>query len=393
MKTDKYYPYWVYTIPVPLLSTIGLFTSLYLALSHYRNYTDIDYSSFCAISRAINCDTVSQSPWSILFAIPLAIWGVLAYTLFLIISFPALRDTQKQRYLWDLLFIVALLYSIVDIYFGYISAVKIHAYCIMCLLSYAVTLCLLFNTWIIRRRFNKHSLIFGLRNSLSTLLNNKPILITLCLTILFFASFKLTLPKYWIFEFPALSKEIATGITEDGNPWIGAREPELTIMEFTDYQCFQCSKIHLTLRLLVNQHPNKLRLIHIQYPMDDQFNTVLVKEPFHIGSGKLALLAIATSKQNKFWETNDALYSIARQGIEEFNINKFSKKLGLDSAQLKQDMYSKETFKILEEDIRMGLKNQIIGTPSFIVNGKMYAGHLPPEILKTYLNKNATGKI
>ncbi len=382
MKTKNSYPYWVYTIPVLLLTIVGLFTSFYLALSHYRNYTDIDYSSFCAISRAINCDTVSQSIWSILWGIPLGIWGIFAYLLFFIITIPALQNTRKQRYLWDLLFVVALCYAIFDVYFGYISSIKIHAYCVMCLLSYAVTLGLLFTTWIIRRRFNAHSLTFGLRNSVSTILSNKPALITLCVAILFFGSLKFTLPVYWIFEFPVLSKDIATGITEEGNPWIGAEKPILTIKEFTDYQCFQCSKMHLTLRLLVNQHPDTLRLVHHQYPMDDKFNTVLVKEPLHVGSGILALLAIATEKQNKFWQANDALYSIARQGITEFNINKFANKLGLEANQLKQDMYSKETLKLLEEDIRLGLKNKIIGTPSYIIDGTMYAGHLPPGILK-----------
>jgi uncharacterized membrane protein/protein-disulfide isomerase len=382
MKTKNNHPYWMYTAPVVLLTIVGMFASFYLALSHYKNFTDITYSSFCAISKTINCDTVSQSIWSIFFGIPLAIWGVFAYFLFLVITIPALRNIQKQRYLWDLLFILALCYSFFDIYFGYIAAIKIHSYCIMCLLSYAVTLSLLFITWIIRRRFNSHSLVFGLHNSISTIRSNKPLVITLCLLILCLGSLKLVLPTYWIFEYPSLSEETTTGITEDGTPWMGAITPKITINEFTDYQCFQCSKVHLTLRLLISQHPDTLRLVHHQYPMDDKFNTVLVKEPFHVGSGNLALLAIAAGEQNKFWETNDALYSIARQGIEEFNINKFAKKLGLDSVRLKQNMYSKRTIKILEEDIRMGLKNQIIGTPSFIINGKTYAGHLPSEILK-----------
>jgi len=54
----------------------------------------------------------------------------------------------------------------------------------------------------------------------------------------------------------------------------------------------------------------------------------------------------------------------------------------MDPVRLKKDMYSQETLKILEKDIRKGLKNRIIGTPSFIVDGKVYAGHLPTEILE-----------
>jgi hypothetical protein len=51
--------YFWYVIPVAIIALIGLFDSLYLSISHYRNYVDIGYQSFCAISKAINCDTVA----------------------------------------------------------------------------------------------------------------------------------------------------------------------------------------------------------------------------------------------------------------------------------------------------------------------------------------------
>lgn len=382
MPKKKHYPYPVYVWPVFFLILAGIADTLYLAISHYRNYTDIDYSSFCAISQAINCDTVSQSPWSILLEIPLALWGLAGYLLFFTLTVPALRNTQERRYIWDLLFVIAFIFSLADIYFGYVSAQKIHAYCIMCLLTYAVSFSLLFCTWIIRRRFNKHSLFFGLKNSLRTISKNKPLLSVLVALFLLFISLHFVLPKYWIFTYPVPSKDVSSGITPEGNPWLGAKKPILTIEEFTDYQCFQCSKMHLMLRLLVNRHPKKLRLVHHHYPMDSEFNYILVKKPFHEGSGKLAMLAIASEKQGKFWQANDGLYSIARHNIKKFTIQKFAKKLSMDPVHLKKDMYSQDTLKILEKDIRKGLKNKIIGTPSFIVDGKMYAGRLPAGILE-----------
>jgi uncharacterized membrane protein len=70
-------PFQFYFLPVCSLVIVGLAASCYLAISHYRVYTDIGYSSFCAISKAINCDTVSQSPYSIFMELPVPIWGVL----------------------------------------------------------------------------------------------------------------------------------------------------------------------------------------------------------------------------------------------------------------------------------------------------------------------------
>ncbi len=386
MKNQRFY-YNVYTIPVLLLAALGIVASLYLALSHYRNYTDIGYSSFCAISKSINCDTVSQSPWSILFGLPVALWGVFAYTVFFILALPAQVNTEERRGLWELLFILALLYSLVDIFFGYIAVVQIQAYCIVCLLTYAISFFLLFSTWIIRRRFNDHSLVEGIRRGYSFLTQQKKVLVILTSLLLTFGIIRIFIPTYWTYDYPQFSEKVQTGITDEGHPWIGAEHPLLTINEFTDYQCFQCSKMHFFLRLLVDEYPDKIRLVHYHYPMDEKFNTVLVKKPFHTGSGMLALLAFAAAQQNKFWQANDSLYAIVRNGIKEFNINKFAQKLNLDAEKLKKDMYSQAALKQITSDIRTGLKNKIVGTPSFIVDGKVYPSHIPSELLDKIRNK------
>jgi uncharacterized membrane protein/protein-disulfide isomerase len=378
---QKTLPYRVYTVPILILAAIGIAASAYLALSHYRNYTDIGYSSFCAISKSINCDTVSQSPWSILLGLPVALWGILGYTVLFLLTLPAQINTEERRGLWELLFLLSLLFSLVALYFGYITATKIGSYCIICLLTYVVSFSLLFSTWIIRRRFNRHSFFAGIRKGLKFLLRQKITLSLLVLLLLSFGGLRILIPAYWEYQYPQLSENIATGVTEEGHPWIGAKDPKLIINEFTDYQCFQCSKVHFFLRLLVDKYPDKIRLVHYHYPMDEKFNTVLVKEPFHTGSGTLALLTIAAARQDKFWEANDALYAVIQNGITTFNIKEFAEKIQLDAEQLKKDMHSESALKRVESDIRTGLKNNIVGTPSFIVDGEVYAGRLPDKIL------------
>ena len=140
---QKALPYRYYSIPVLLLLILGLVDTIYLAYSHYENYTDITFNSFCAISRAINCDTVAQSPWSILLGLPLAYWGFFAYALFLILFLATLRRNSKN--LWYLLVMLGgLYYSISAVWFGSISAIKIKAYCILCIASYIISLSLFF---------------------------------------------------------------------------------------------------------------------------------------------------------------------------------------------------------------------------------------------------------
>ncbi len=77
-------PFPVYLWTIILLAIVGLADSIYLAISHYRIYTDIGYRSFCAISKAINCDTVSQSAYSIFWGVPVPVWGIIGYTFFFV---------------------------------------------------------------------------------------------------------------------------------------------------------------------------------------------------------------------------------------------------------------------------------------------------------------------
>ncbi len=196
--------YRFYAIPVLFLSILGLSDTSYLAYSHYKNYTDITYKSFCAISKAINCDTVSQSPWSILVGIPVSIWGIFGYLLFTLILIRTLRNTQEHRFLWNLLFIIALLYSSFAIYFGYISATKIKSYCVLCLFSYVISFSLsFFLSLIILRRFDCQPFYQGLRNSfLYILYGSNYLKYSILLMMFFFMGIKLFLPPYWEYTFP-----------------------------------------------------------------------------------------------------------------------------------------------------------------------------------------------
>jgi uncharacterized membrane protein/protein-disulfide isomerase len=318
-------PFPVYFWTVAMLAVAGLIDSIYLAVSHYRVYTDIAYSSFCAISQSINCDTISQSPYSILFQVPVPVWGIIGYTFFLLFLPLARTKAAGQKRIWSLLFLISLIFSITSIILALISTFEIHSFCILCIVSYGVNFMLLFFTWLIRTRFD----------------------------------------VYWSFEPASLSAYIPHGITADGHPWVGAENPQLEIVEFTDYQCFQCNKMHFFLRQVMVKHPGKIKLIHRHFPMDHEVNPI-VKKPIHWGSGKLAMLTIYAASQNKFWQLSDILFSIARVQ-PEINISELAQATGLDSEGLSRAMADPKIQSLLKKDIIDGLKLGVTGTPSFVI--------------------------
>ncbi len=388
MKKNKQiipFPFPVYFWTVAFLAFSGLADSLYLSISHYRVYTDIAYESFCAISRSINCDTVSQSPYSISIGLPVPVWGIIGYAFFmLLLPFAWSKEAQKQR-LWRILFCIALAFSIYSIILAYISTFYIHSYCMMCIVSFGINFLLLYYTWMVRRRFDKSGIIKGVILDIGFLREKKkktiPIFLsTLCVIIFLLISF----PSYWKYSPPVLSKSVLSGITDFGHPWIGAENPEIEITEFSDYQCFQCKKMHFFLRKLIDKNPDKIRLIHRHFPMDHKYNPI-VKEKFHVGSGTMAVFAEYAQTRGKFWKMNDELFAIAGSS-NVINIKELAEKVGLDYRALSQSPKNRVIRYKVKHDIAIGMNLGIKGTPGYVIGGTVYFGHIPSEILSRVLD-------
>jgi protein-disulfide isomerase len=193
----------------------------------------------------------------------------------------------------------------------------------------------------------------------------------------------LVFPPYWKVDLSAISAPIRTGITGEGHFWIGAEKPELDITEFTDYQCFQCKKMHYYLRKLVARYPDRIRLTHFNFPMDQESNPI-VTEPFHVGSGRMALLAIHAAVKGKFIEMNDLLYTKGATG-QTIKLKDIAEETGMDLQQLASALTYEPYQRHLSRDIRSGMKLRIVGTPSYQINGSVYEGNIPANILEPFL--------
>lgn len=298
------------------------------------------------------------------------------------------KPTQSAIKLWSLLLVLGLAYSISALVFAYISTVKIHSYCILCILSYFISFSLLFYSWIIWRHFGQEGFFTSFNQSFGIAFSRFGFKIFIVIFVIIIISLKIFIPHYWDYAVPISNKTTQTGVTENGHPWIGAAEPEIIIEEFTDYQCFQCYKMHFVLRRLIGQYPNKVRLIHRHYPIDNEFNKYVAPIPYHVGSGRLALLSIAASKQGKFWQVNDFIFSELRNKQTSFDLRTLAEKTDLIFDKLVEDIQTPQTLKALENDIKAGLRHEIRGTPTYVINNKVYTGFIPSEIIKEISTKD-----
>lgn len=385
MKTEKKIkplPFPVYFWTVAGIAMAGLADAVYLAISHYRVYTDVGYKSFCAISKSINCDTVSQSPFSIFLDVPVPIWGIAGYLFFLFLLYPARKAPPGKSRLWPTLFVMALVFSIYSIILAIISVAFIHSYCIMCMASHAVNLMLVYFTWLIHKRFENRSIASGIYLDIKWIRKHKKKsarflggVAGMVLLLIFFT------PHYWEMQALPLGSELSQGITAEGHPWIGASNPRLEITEFTDYQCFQCKKMHFYLREFMATYPDTIRLIHRNFPMDHLYNP-MVKEPYHIGAGKMALFSLYAVKHDKFWEVSDFLFNINTQN-GHFNIREMARTAGFDVMEFANSVNDRVLQQKLRADILEGIRLGINGTPGYLIEGNVYVGHVPADIINS----------
>ena len=381
-----HFPYPAYYLPVFLIALAGFINSLYLLFAHYQNYTSMYYASFCALSKAINCDTVAQSPWSIMLGLPVALWGAMGYLFWLILLLPLKRYSDASKPLWALLVVVGAIYSIASIVLGYVSATYIHSYCILCILSYAIAFALFFMCWLIRRRFCRTSLFFDIVESFRNRYLRKILIRVFSFLVLLVACFQIALPNYWDLKTADSSEDLNQGLTQEGYPWVGAENPTLTINEFSDYMCFQCKKMHSMLRGLVRLYPKQIRLVHRHFPMDHRYNP-LVTETFHGGSGKMAIIALYALQKGQFWRVNDLLFEVAGQK-EDFNTRTIAAFMKIPVGELTAALNDKYLRLMLKHDIAVGIDQGITGTPGFVIDSKAYLGSIPKAILEKLVPEN-----
>jgi protein-disulfide isomerase len=99
----------------------------------------------------------------------------------------------------------------------------------------------------------------------------------------------------------------------------------------------------------------------------------------------MAFFAEYAQTQGKFWEMNDVLFAIVGS-TNVLNIKKLAEKVGLDYRALSYSTKNRMIRYKVKHDIAIGMKLGIDGTPGYVIDGKVYLGQIPPEILSRVLD-------
>jgi protein-disulfide isomerase/uncharacterized membrane protein len=381
-----------------VLCVVGILVSIELTRVYYLARTDPDYHSFCAINEAFNCEVVALSPHATVFGVPLSVWGLAGYVFALIVGLSCLWAKEARG---GILILLGIMYSVVSLYLIGVMALSIHSLCILCLVLDAVNFALLFVAINVVRQ-KGGAFVSTIRDDLLTVSKSRLAFIAVVGIALLALSFSYgrhmvtsIVPEAneseqssqkqceCVLDAKLKSVSIKTGATSDGRPWFGAENPAVTVEEFTDYLCPHCRRAHLLVRKLISEQPDKMRIVHHHLPLDASCNPFVQRTlRGHEKSCELALVAICAGKQGRFFEVNDYLFQNADEiRAKAIGAREIAQSLELDVEKLMDCMSQACTKEELRRDIEKAESLHIEGTPAFVVNGKVFYGRIPQEVI------------
>lgn len=137
-------------------------------------------------------------------------------------------------------------------------------------------------------------------------------------------------------------------LTTSGNP-----KGNVTLVEFFDYQCIHCKKMHPVVSELL-QKDNNLKVVYKEFPIFGKSSTIASKA------------ALAAAMQGKYQQMQEALLKVNEQ-LSKQRILDTAKSIGLDVAKLETDMKSKAIADAIAANRQLAESMHLMGTPAFVV--------------------------
>ncbi len=169
------------------------------------------------------------------------------------------------------------------------------------------------------------------------------------------------------------------------SPFTGAKEAQVTIVEFSNFQCPYCMDSWSKLTEVLKKYPTDIKYIFKHFPFEPQ--------------GKAFDLAeIAAAAQNisneAFWTVHDFLFTPEGQAVASLEKEAITQQV---EQMLKGKSYDVKTFrsalvtgkakKRVQEDMAIGNNLHVTGTPTKVINGDIVVGSTPEDVVERYLKK------
>lgn len=168
-------------------------------------------------------------------------------------------------------------------------------------------------------------------------------------------------------------------------PFKGGKNAKVVIQEFSDFQCPFCNRVNPTVKQLLDEYKDKIKIVWRNYPL-----------PFHkeaLPAAEAAMEVYEQAGNEKFWAYHDLLFANQR-ALTRADLEKYAEQIGgINMAKFKAALDNKTHEARVKADMEAVDKaGARIGTPSFFINGKLLQGAQPIDRFKAMIDEALKAK-
>ena len=152
---------------------------------------------------------------------------------------------------------------------------------------------------------------------------------------------------------------------------IGPQDAENTIIEFMDYFCGYCKKIHSELISVVEKRDDT-RVVFLQHPILSDSSNLIAK------------MVVAANLQGKGWDLHHGLFTV-QGSLTQQKLDKIIFDLEINKTKLMIDMGKDEIDNTVKLSSFLAMGSGARGTPALFINEEFVGGYLPLEKLESML--------
>jgi len=154
----------------------------------------------------------------------------------------------------------------------------------------------------------------------------------------------------------------------DDDAVFGDKNAEVTLIEFSDYECPFCGKYYSETYSQIKKayvDTGKVKIVFRDFPLS-----------FHQNAQKSAEAAECAGEQNKYFEMHDKLFE-NQQALDVVSLKKYAQEIGLNVGDFNACLDSGKMVAEIKKDFADGQAAGVKGTPAFFINGKLLSGAQP----------------
>ena len=168
-------------------------------------------------------------------------------------------------------------------------------------------------------------------------------------------------------------------VTSESERVLGSPNAPVTMVEFSDFQCSFCRKFWaLTLPSLKETYikTGQLRLVYQHFAILGEHSVAA------------AQAAECAREQGKFWPYHDKLFeSQGALAFTEAKLGRYAEEMALDVGAFTHCLASRKYRRKVEDETTLGFRLGARGTPTFFINGRLFAGAQPFEAFRAAIEE------